>query len=139
MTDVLSNQSSSIHLQCGGSSTGSHGERTSDLFNAPSDSIAYMRRRRHSERSQRAREYAAMLTILDPIFQQKLRALFRRLPPRCNTTPRWLSCELGDLFIRLVENCMLLLESHVGGIFVGISMKAAGLRLEHERLANSWC
>ena len=49
-------------------------------------------------------------TILDPVFQHELGALFGCFPPRRDGAARRFAAEVGDLLVRLVEDGMLLLQ-----------------------------
>lgn len=76
--------------------------------------------------SGRGRRCVFRHTILDPVFQHQLGALFGCFPPRRDGASRRSAAEVGDLLVRLVEDGMLLFQRHPRRILVRIAVQPSG-------------
>jgi hypothetical protein len=65
------------------------------------------------------------VVIFDAVAEKKLRTLFRSLPPGgYGASRRFAVAESSELFVGLVKNIALLLERHIGGVFVRVAVEA---------------
>ncbi|KAH3665707.1 hypothetical protein OGAPHI_003895 [Ogataea philodendri] len=62
--------------------------------------------------------------ILDSVVQQHLHSGLARLPPRSNRSGGGFTAEIGQQLESLVEHVFLLLQRHVGRVFMGISVES---------------
>ena len=67
-------------------------------------------------------------TVFNAIFQHQFRTFLAGLPPGRHGASRGLAAKVGELFVRLVEDGVLLLDAHGGGVLVRVTMETTFFR-----------
>lgn len=62
------------------------------------------------------------VVVFDPVRKQQIRHLLARLPPGRHDAPRRFAAEFCQHAVRLVQNVLLLLGSHVAGILMAVAV-----------------
>ena len=63
------------------------------------------------------------LTIFYTVLEHQLRTFLACFPPWRNATSRWLSTKLCEIFVRLIQNGMLLLNGHSNRVLVRVAVQ----------------
>lgn len=62
------------------------------------------------------------VVVFDSVRKQEIRHLLTRFPPGRHDAPRLSAAEVCQHAVRLVQNVLLLLGSHVAGIFMAVAV-----------------